>query len=162
MTHLLYRYLVSTPINPKYALFVCFLEYNRKQENQEVGSLAVENCTAIAAKCWQKSKGEQSYRASAVIYTYRFMSWVVALKRPSGRSVKRLLWSHLEKQKPNSSVRLCIPLTHIDQTGMRDLYIVHVHTTYTGRLSMQGISCNASLKPDCNFVRMWVGPLWMA
>ena len=82
------------------------------KEKQEVGSLAVEHCTAIAAKCWQKSKGEQSYRASAVIYTYRFTSWVVVLKRPSGRSVKRLLWSHLEKQKPNSSARLCMYSIH--------------------------------------------------
>jgi len=118
VTHLPYKYLVSTPINPKYALFVCFLEYNRKY--QKPGS-------------WlRKSKGEESYRAFAVMYTYRFTSWVVALKRPSGSSVKQLLWSHLEKQKPNSSVRLCIALTHNDQMGMRDLYIIHVHTIYRG------------------------------
>ena len=80
----------------------------------------------------RKSKGEESDTASAVIYTYRFTSWMVALKRPSGSSVKLLLLSHLEKQKPNSSVRLCIALTHKDQTGMRDLFIIHVHTIYRG------------------------------
>ena len=47
----------------------------------------------------RKSKGEESYRASAVMYTYRNLSWVVALKKPSGSSVKRLLESHLEKQE---------------------------------------------------------------
>jgi len=46
---------VSTAINPKYALFVCFLEYNSKYQNQEVGSLALEHyCIAIAAKWWQE------------------------------------------------------------------------------------------------------------
>ena len=39
----------------------------------------------------RKSKGGESYRASAVVYTYRITSWVVALKRPPGSSVKRLL-----------------------------------------------------------------------
>ena len=34
-----------------------------------------------------------------MIYTYSSKSWVVALKRPSGSSVKRLLESHLEKQE---------------------------------------------------------------
>ena len=34
----------------KYALFVCFPEYNRKYQNQEVGSLALEQFTAITAK----------------------------------------------------------------------------------------------------------------
>ena len=47
----------------------------------------------------RKTKGEESYGASAVMYTYRFTSWVVALKRPSGSSVKLLLWSNLEKQE---------------------------------------------------------------
>ena len=32
VTHLLYKCLVSTPTNPKYALFVCFLEYNGKYQ----------------------------------------------------------------------------------------------------------------------------------
>ena len=74
---------------------------------------------------------KESYRASAVIYTYRYLSWVVALKRPSGSSVKLLLESHLQKQETNH-VRLSNALTHEDQTGMRDLYIIHVHTIYRG------------------------------
>jgi len=113
-----------------------FLNITENIKNQEVGSGRV------------KGKNDT---ASAVIYTYRLTSCVVALKRPSGSSVKRLLWSHLEKQKPNSSVRLCIPLTHSDQTGMRGLYIIHVQPIYRG-LSVQGISCNANQKLDCNLV----------
>jgi len=70
-----------------------------------------------------------------VIYTYRLRSWVVAFKRPSGSSVKRLTERSLEKQKPSSSMGLCIALTHENQTGMqkvRDLYIIHVYTKYRG------------------------------
>jgi len=111
VTHLRYKYLMSTPINSKYALFA---EYNRKFfQNREVGSRRVKG---------------KNHTAFAVIYTYRLTSWVVALKRQSVSSVKRLLWSHLEKQNPNSSVRLCIALTHNDQTRM----IIHVHTIYRG------------------------------
>jgi len=39
-----------TPINPKYALFVCFLNITENIKNKEVGSLALEHGTAIAAK----------------------------------------------------------------------------------------------------------------
>jgi len=47
----------------------------------------------------RKSKGEKSYRASAVIYTYRYLSWVVAFKKPPGSPVNWLSESHLEKQE---------------------------------------------------------------
>jgi len=40
----------------------------------------------------------KNHTESAVIYTYRITSWVVALKRPPGSSVKRLLERYLEKQ----------------------------------------------------------------
>jgi len=59
---------------------------------------------------------------------------VIAFKRPSGSWVKRLMERALEKQKPNSSIRLCIALTQNNQTGMqqvRDLYIyMYVCTKY--------------------------------
>ena len=56
----------------------------------------------------RKSKGEESDTASVtvVIHTYRFLSWVVALKRPSGSSVNWLLSSHLENERPNKPVNL--------------------------------------------------------
>ena len=42
-------------------------------------------------------------------------------------------------------------LTHKDHTGMRDLYnALYMYIQYTGRLSMQGIKCNATQKPNCN------------
>ena len=72
----------------------------------------------------RKTKGEESYRASAVMYTYRFTSWVVALKRPSGSSVKLLLLSTLEKQETKQQCET-VYYTHKDQTGMRELYIIH-------------------------------------
>jgi len=96
----------------------------------------------------RKSKGEESYRASAVMYTYRYLSWVVALKTPSGSSVKRLLESHLEI-KPSSNV-YC---THSQRP---DWYERAVHySQYTGSLSMQGVWCNANQKPDCNSVMLY-------
>ena len=79
----------------------------------------------------RKSKGE-SYRASAVLYTYSSTSWVVALKRPSGSSVKLLLESHLEKQESKQQCGTVYYTHSKDQTGMRDLYITHAHTIYRG------------------------------
>jgi len=56
VTHLLYKYVVSTPINPKYTLFVCFLKYNSKYKKK--GS----HCKAIVLKFIddRKNKGEES------------------------------------------------------------------------------------------------------
>ena len=69
--------------------FYAFLNITENMKNHEVGFLAMEHCT-LQLNDDRKSKGEESYRASAVIYTYKYLSWVVALKRPSGSSVKRL------------------------------------------------------------------------
>ena len=86
------------------------------------------------------TKGEESYRASAVIYTYSSKSWVVAFKRPSGSSVKLMSESHLEKQetKQQYETMYCV------HSQRPDWYERSVHYTRTyniqGGLSMQGIS----------------------
>jgi len=86
----------------------------------------------------RKSKGEQSYRASAVMYTYRSTSWVVALKRPSGSSVKRLLSSHLEKQETKQQCET-VYCTHSQRP---DWYERSVH--YTCMYNIQGAwACRA-------------------
>jgi len=95
VTHLLHNL-------AKYALFICFLEYNKVLKTRKLAlSLwsIVHVATAAKINDDRKSKGEEPYRASAVIYTYRYLSWVVALKRPSGSSVKLLFLSRLEKQE---------------------------------------------------------------
>ena len=61
----------------------------------------------------RKSKGEESYKASAVIYTYSFTSWVVELKRPPGSSIKRLLESCLQKQETKQQCEI-VYCTHSD------------------------------------------------
>jgi len=50
VTHLLYKCLVSPiPINPKYALFVCFPEYNGK--SQKPGSWIFSSAGALYSHC---------------------------------------------------------------------------------------------------------------
>jgi len=70
---------------------------------------------------------------------------VAAFKKLSGSSVKQFQERILEKQKTNSSVRLCIALTDRDQTRMKELFIIDVYTN-TGGLGMHGTSCNANQK----------------
>ena len=59
MTYLLYKYLVSIPINPKYILFACFLEYNRKYQNtSKLALLLRSNVQQLHLNDDRKSKGK--------------------------------------------------------------------------------------------------------
>ena len=65
------------------------------------------------------SKGEESDTASVVTYTYSTRSWVVALKRPSGSAVNRLLSRYLE----NESCTINAPV-HNDISEQRVLLLI--------------------------------------
>jgi len=141
---------LSTPINPKYALFVYFLESNRKYlKTRKLALFLWSVVQALHLNSDRKSKGKESYRVSAVIYTYSSKSWVVALKRPSGSSVKWLLQSDLEKKKTKQQCET-VYSTHSQRPDWSER-AVH-YTQYTWGLSMHGIRSNANQKPDCSSV----------
>jgi len=82
----------------------------------------------------RKSKAKESYRASAVIYVHL---QVFKLGGSAQKTIRKLCQAVVveppgRSRKPNNSVRMCIPFTHKDQTGMRDLYIIHVHKIHKG------------------------------
>ena len=149
VTHLLYKYSVSSPINPNMLSLCAFLNITENIKTMKLALLLWSIVQTLQLNDDRKSKGKESYTASALIYTYIFSSCMIALKRPSGSSVKQLLASPLQKQETNH-VRLCSALTYKDQTGKRDLYII-----YTCTYNIQGAwPCRASVnqKPDCNSV----------
>ena len=93
----------------------------------------------------RKSKGDESYRASAVIYTYILWSWVVALKIPTGSSVKLLLASPLQKQETKQQCD-CVLHSLTKTRLVRDIYM---YIQYTGAWACRA---SANQKPDCSSV----------
>ena len=137
--------MMSTPINLKYTLCVCFLEYNSKYQKPGSrlfcsgswllcsGALYSHFLHTAMYMMTGRIKGRIRHSFCSV-YTYRYRSWVVAFKRPCGSSVKWLLERYLEKQKPNSSVRLHVYCTHSQKQDWYATSERSVHYTCTYKI----------------------------